>query len=95
MSPSKTSKILQQKHTVKKWKSFKKIQENTIIELENFDNELRLQPPLSRYKFGKGVIDGESELEFSNTDLIVKSSNQKISIKSELPYKNLLNKGKK
>jgi hypothetical protein len=87
MSPSKTTEILQQKHTEKKWKSFKKIQENTINELENFDNELRSQPPNARYKFGEGVIDGESELEFSNTDLIVKSSNQKISIKSKLPYK--------
>jgi acetoacetyl-[acyl-carrier protein] synthase len=90
MSPLKTTEILQQKHTGKKWKSFKKIQENTINELENFDNELRMQPPLARYKFGEGVIDGESELEFSNTDLIIKSNNQKISIKSELPYKKFL-----
>ena len=92
MSPSKTIEILKQKHTEKKWKSFKKIQENTIIELENFDNEIRSQPPLARYKFGEGVIDGESELEFSNSDLIVKSSNQKISIKSELPYKKFFKK---
>ena len=35
MSPLKTTEILQQKHTGKKWKSFKKIQENTINELEN------------------------------------------------------------
>ena len=70
----------------------KKIQENTIIELENFDNEIRSQPPLARYKFGEGVIDGESELEFSNSDLVVKSSNQKISIKSELPYKEFFKK---
>ena len=49
-----------------------------------------MQPPLARYKFGEGVIDGESELEFSNTDLIIKSNNQKISIKSELPYKKFL-----
>ena len=87
MSPSKTIEILKQKHTEKKWKSFKKVQEDTIIELENFDNELRSKPPLARYKFGEGVIDGESELEFSNSNLIVKSSNQRISIKSELPYK--------
>jgi acetoacetyl-[acyl-carrier protein] synthase len=92
MSPSKTIEILKQKHNEKKWKSFKKVQENTIIELENFDNEIRSQPPLARYKFGEGVIDGESELEFSNSDLVVKSTNQKISIKSKLPYKEFFKK---
>ena len=26
-----------------------------LNKLENFDNELRMQPPLARYKFGEGV----------------------------------------